>query len=165
MQGQTLCLSAPDDRMKYVMRFVDRIGREADKQGDYSNRLLGSQNRRHTRFNNIQECHALAIFQKETTRSVTLQRFFKKKYPEAPRSSNFPKRNTQERHAPGLHKKENIANMTRKRPVTLRRKSNDRKTPNLGAKKTPASTKYRKLVYICLKRPAYSKTDTCRFCF
>ena len=66
------CLSAPDDRMKYVMRLLDRIGREADKQGVYPNRLLGSQNRRHTRFNNIQERHALAIFQKETTRSATL---------------------------------------------------------------------------------------------
>jgi len=96
-----------------------------------------------------------------------------------PRSSNFPKRNTQkrhgsrdfskrniqERHAPGLHKKENMVKMTRKEPVTLKRKPNDRKTPNLGAKKTPTSTKYRKLVYMCLKRPAYSKTDTCRFCF
>ena len=100
-----------------------------------------------------------------TSRSATLQQFSKKKQPGVPRSRDFPKRNTQKRHAPGLHKKENMIKMTRKEPVTLKRKPNDRKTPNLGAKKTPASTKYRKLVYICLKRPAYSKTDTCRFCF
>ena len=86
---------------------------------------------------NNQECHALAIFQKETTRSATLQRFSKKKQPGVSRSRDFSKRNNQECHALEIFQKETP------RSTTLQQFSK-KKYPEAPRSRTSQKRKYGK---------------------